>query len=337
MTRRIGLLGATGYTGRLAAAELAARGMAARLGARDPQRLAGVPAADGAERVTVDTSHPADLRAFLDGLDVLITTVGPFTRLGHPVVAAAVEAGVGYVDSTGEPAFIGEVYERYADAPVPVVPACGFDYVPGDCAIAVAEADLGQRPDRVRATYGVTGMRPSRGTARSAVEAAAALGRAARPRPTTVQTADGSRSAVVIPWGESVMLPHRLPGVPVEATALVPRPVAVVAGVAAPLAPTLLRAGAPLLRRLADRLPDGPSTERRGAAASRVIGEARLGDVVRRVEVDVRDIYLFTAVALVEAATRLGGSGAMTPAQAFGGETMLDALTGPLLTWRRLP
>ncbi len=337
MTRRNGLLGATGYTGRLTAAELARRGIGARLGARDPRRLSAVPAADDAERVTVDTSRPDQLRGFLDGLDVLITTVGPFTRLGHPVLAAAVDAGVGYVDSTGEPAFIREVYDRYSDAPVPVVPACGFDYVPGDCAIAVAEADLGARPESVRATYAARGIRPSRGTARSAVEASAAMGPQARMRATTVQTAHGRRPAVVLPWGENVLVPHRLPGVAVEAAALVPRPVALAAQVTAPATPAFLRLSAPLLRRLVDRLPDGPSDDRRGAAAVQVVAEARRGETVRRVEVDVRDMYAFTAVSLVEAALRLDGAGAMTPAQAFGGAPMLDALTGPLLRWCRLP
>ena len=37
--RRIGVLGATGYTGRLVADELAARGLPHRSGARNPERL----------------------------------------------------------------------------------------------------------------------------------------------------------------------------------------------------------------------------------------------------------------------------------------------------------
>ncbi len=336
MTRRIGLLGATGYTGRLTAAELAERGIDARLGARDPRRLAALPATGDAQRVTVDTSDPAQLTAFLDGLDVLITTVGPFARLGEPVLAAAVEAGVAYVDSTGEPEFIAQAYRRYADAPVPVVPACGLDYLPGDCALAVAEADLGGAPDSVRVTYTGRNVRPSRGTARTALDAAAAMGAGARLRATTVDTAEGPRPALVLPWGEDVMVPHRLPGVAVEVAALVPRPVAVAAALSAPLTPAFLRLGEPLLQRLVDRLPAGPPDERRSAARVRVTGEARRGEQLRRVEVEVRDMYRFTAAALVEAAVRVDGAGAMTPAQAFDAAAMLDALSGPRLSWRRL-
>ena len=42
---------------------------------------------------------------------VLLTTVGPYTRLGEPVVAACVEAGTDYVDITGEPGFVGGIVE----------------------------------------------------------------------------------------------------------------------------------------------------------------------------------------------------------------------------------
>ena len=35
----------------------------------------------------------------------MINCAGPFNRAGEPVVAAALEAGTRYVDSTGEPNF----------------------------------------------------------------------------------------------------------------------------------------------------------------------------------------------------------------------------------------
>jgi short subunit dehydrogenase-like uncharacterized protein len=139
----IALLGATGYTGRLVAEELARRGRRYRLGARSRDRLSAVPRAEQAEAIVVDVHDPARLDAFLRGAAVLINTVGPFTSLGLPVVEAAVRNGVAYVDSTGEPGFMAEVYRRFGDAPVPLVPACGFDYIPGDLAAAVAARDLG--------------------------------------------------------------------------------------------------------------------------------------------------------------------------------------------------
>src|SRR4051794_35999482 len=95
--RRIGLLGATGYTGRLTATEFALREIDVRLGGRSAERLAHVDGTEGSERVVVDTTDPAALKAFMDGLDVVVSTVGPFSSLGRPVVDAAVAAGVHYL------------------------------------------------------------------------------------------------------------------------------------------------------------------------------------------------------------------------------------------------
>src|SRR2546421_10418071 len=88
-----------------------------------------------------------------------------------PVVEAAVRNGVAYVDSTGEQEFMTEVYERYADADVAVVPGCGFDFIPGDLTAAVAIADLAGLPTEV-AVHTAAMTLPSRGTARTAVEMA---------------------------------------------------------------------------------------------------------------------------------------------------------------------
>jgi len=64
----IALLGATGHTGRLVAAELARRARPYRLGARDPQRLAEVPRAAQGEAFAVDATDPSGLDAFLDAV-----------------------------------------------------------------------------------------------------------------------------------------------------------------------------------------------------------------------------------------------------------------------------
>jgi len=128
----IALLGATGYTGKLVVAELVRRGLPHRLGGRNPEKLASLPS--DADRFVLDAGESGRLDTFLDGATAVISTVGPFIRLGMPAVEAAARNHVAYVDSTGEQAFVSEVYERFADAPVPIVPGCGFDFVPGDLA-----------------------------------------------------------------------------------------------------------------------------------------------------------------------------------------------------------
>jgi short subunit dehydrogenase-like uncharacterized protein len=95
----------------------------------------------------------------------------------------------------------------------------------------------------------------------------------------------------------------------------------------------MMRTSAPLLRRIANRLPEGPAEGVRANSSTRVVATASAGGQSATAAVEVNDIYGFTALALVESALRVDGAGAMTPAQAFDPAEILDALRGPLLSW----
>ena len=333
----VGLLGATGFTGRLVARTLREAGVAHRLGGRSPDRLAQLPQPDGVETFVVDTTDPGRLRDFFHGLDVVISCVGPFATLGLPVVDAAVAAGVPYVDSTGEPDFLAEVYRRHAHAASAVVPACGFDYLPGDLAAAIACADLGTAPSEVEVVYRIRGMRPSRGTARSALGAMATL--PARPRRRRVHFPAGPASAVEVPWGEQLTVPLHQPGATVVTAVCAPDLLARAAGLLGPagrFTGPAVRAGAPVLERVVDRLPEGPSDSTRAASRFEVLATARAGDRRRSVLVTGSDVYLLTAQLLVAAARQLAGTGALAPAMALEPESFLSSVAGPLLQWRRV-
>ena len=327
MTRTVALLGATGYTGRLVAAELTRKGIPHRLGGRSDSRLAAVPST--APRHVVDLGVPASLDAFLDGTDVLITCVGPFTDLGMPVVEAAVRTGTAYVDSTGEFGWMAEVYRRFRDANSAVVPACGFDYLPGDLAAAVAAAQLEAPVESVDIVYRLRQGKATRGTARSALAAAGSA--TMNPRRMVVDGPDGPLSAVQVPWGEQVTVPLHLPGARVRTGLAAPDAVTKVADVLAPVAGLtgpLLRLGRPLLDRLVERLPEGPADEVRGAAQALVVVQASAGDRRARVAVTCRDAYGLTARMLVAAALQVTRPGAMAPAEAFEPWSFLDGVSG---------
>ncbi|MED7927525.1 saccharopine dehydrogenase NADP-binding domain-containing protein [Nonomuraea sp. LP-02] len=191
------LFGASGFTGALTAAYLAAAappGTRWALAGRDPAKLErlgiDVPIlkADAADRAAL-----ADLAA---GTRVLATTVGPYIVHGEPLVAACAEAGTHYLDLTGEPEFVDRTYLRHHDLAArtgaKLVHACGFDSIPWDLGVL---RTVGLLPENVPLT--VSGFlrvngRPSGGTlstvltiagrARQAAEAAAQR-RAAEPRP----------------------------------------------------------------------------------------------------------------------------------------------------------
>ncbi|MFH7422596.1 hypothetical protein RA276_28700, partial [Pseudomonas syringae pv. tagetis] len=59
---------------------------------------------------------PDSVRALVSEGDVLVTTVGPFERLGDVAADAAASQGAHYLDSTGEVGFVRRLQERYPAA-----------------------------------------------------------------------------------------------------------------------------------------------------------------------------------------------------------------------------
>ena len=163
MASRIVLFGATGYTGRLTAEAMVERGMRPVLAARSRDKLDALADELGGdlETQTADVGDPPSVAALVEHGDVLVTTVGPFARWGQPAAAAATTKGAHYLDSTGEPAFIREVFERYAPAAeaagIAMLTAMGYDWVPGNLAGALALDRAGELATRVDVGYFITG------------------------------------------------------------------------------------------------------------------------------------------------------------------------------------
>jgi short subunit dehydrogenase-like uncharacterized protein len=155
---RIVLFGATGYTGRLTAAALVERGAKPVLAARNVERLRELGNELGGLEVAVaDVARPESVRDLVERGDVLVSTVGPFTRFGEPALDAAVATGAHYIDSTGEPPFIRRVFDEYGPraegAGCVLLTALGYDWVPGNLAGALALREAGEAAVRVRLGY----------------------------------------------------------------------------------------------------------------------------------------------------------------------------------------
>jgi short subunit dehydrogenase-like uncharacterized protein len=158
MPSRIIVFGATGYTGRLTAERLVAHGESPILAGRSATRLGELSdRLGGLEWRVADVDRPASVFALADRGDVLLSTVGPFKRWGEPAVRAALAAPAIYLDSTGEPAFIRRVFEEFgppaARAGAVLMPAMGYDFVPGALAGALALEDAGAAATRVDIGY----------------------------------------------------------------------------------------------------------------------------------------------------------------------------------------
>ncbi len=133
-TGPIAVYGATGYTGRLIAGELRRRGAEVVLAGRNRPKLEILAEDLGGELAIREASldDSAALRELLDPCAAVIACAGPFQLHGEPVLAAAVETGTHYLDTTGEQPFMLKVFEDYGPsaerAGVALVTAMGFDY-----------------------------------------------------------------------------------------------------------------------------------------------------------------------------------------------------------------
>lgn len=150
------VFGASGVTGRRVAAYLSER--AGEVGARwavagrDPAKLERVLGEIGVvapETIAADVGDPASLAAMAARTRVVLDLVGPYMLYGEPVVEACVANGAHYVDLTGETPFMRRVvdafHERAAAAGVKVVPTCGFEALPPDLAVLLAEETARER------------------------------------------------------------------------------------------------------------------------------------------------------------------------------------------------
>lgn len=360
----IALYGATGYTGKLVAAELARRGVPMILAGRDPAKLDTAYArarAAGGDIVGVRVAgvdDPAALGRVLDGAGVVINAAGPFVHTGAPVLSAAIEAGAHYVDTTGEQTWIRATFERFGEqletAGVAAVAGIGFDYLPGDLLCHL----VGSAAEPLRelvVVYDVEGFEMTRGTMRSALEmlkgddVVFAGGRwQAAPREVTrasvvLPAPIGRRSVARYPAGEPVMVPRHLHTRAVRSL-ITTRSVAPpgLEGAFALLAPGMTAAlGADRLRAFLwekiGELPEGPSEERRRAAAWTVACFARGEDGGEaRGLVRGADVYGLTAVTTVHGALLLAGAGkrgALPPASAFDPLAFLEHLRAFGVSW----
>ena len=348
----IAVYGATGYTGRLVAAELARRGLKARLCGRNGAKLRALKAELGVDwdvrAAAVD--DPARLRKAFDGADVVLSCAGPFTYYGAPVIEAALDVGASFCDTTGEQPYMKRVFD-FMDEParaagVAVVPAVGFDIVPGDLAAALACGDGAW--EEVVIAYAVSGFGMSRGTMRSAAEMLTGedieyADGAFRSAPGgliserfTYPEPLGEQTVTKFPGGEVVTVPRHVDTRAVRARMTVgtyaPHPaVGPLVPYAVPLIGVLMQTpfgGA--LDGLIDRLPEGPSEDARRASRFTIVAEARAADgTTSRASVSGSDVYGLTAVIAVEVARELADgdhSGALAPAEVVDPAAFLDFL-----------
>ncbi|MEA2186708.1 MAG: hypothetical protein QOK16_1719 [Solirubrobacteraceae bacterium] len=346
MAGRIVLFGATGYTGELTARALVKRGVRPVLAARSRERVETLGAELGDLQTAVaDVAQPSTVAALVQRGDVLVSTVGPFSRWGEPALRAAIAAGAHYIDSTGEPPFIRTVFERHGlhaqTAGSGLLTAFGYDYVPGNLAGALALREAGERAVNVDIGYFVSGAASGLASGGTRASAAGMLvepgygfrgGRLVDERPArSVRDIDG-KPAISIGTSEHFTLPRIHPGLrdvgvwlgwfgpasrPLQAISAATALATKVPGVRAAIGATT--------GMLVKGSTGGPDASSRGKVRSHITAVASdaAGNALATVRLQGINPYDFTAAMLAWGAIRaaeggLLGSGALGPVDGFG-------------------
>ena len=350
----IALYGATGYTGRLVAAELSAADADFVLAGRNPEKLEALARELGGDVPTKPAAldDPEGLRALLEGCSAVIDCAGPFIRYGEPVLKAAVETETHYLDTTGEQPYMRMAFERYGpgaeQAGVAVIPGMGFDYVPGDMLAALTAEGMGE-VDEVSIAYAWEDFVPTRGTAMTTIEVLS--GDAVEWRKLQWLPAEknfggesfefpdpiGRRRMIGYPSGEQITVPRHIATRRVRtlltASTFAPHPrlAALMQLLARPMGMALRTPLKRAAEAAASRLPEGPEPEERVATRYTLVCDVTRGEKTRRGILHGRDTYgvtaaLITKGALIAAQGGIAESGALAPSQAFEPRGFLEGL-----------
>jgi short subunit dehydrogenase-like uncharacterized protein len=289
----------------------------------------------------------------------VIDCAGPFTEFGEPVLRAAIETGTHYLDTTGEQAYMNKVFRHFgADAErkrVALIPAMGFDYVPGDMLAALTAQGMGPLKT-VSLAYCWKDFVPTRGTMLSAMHILKGgdveYRRGAwRPAPQSFGRGRfdfgedfGSQRMMRYPAGEQITVPRHVQTDNVRTTINAAgfsggdRAGALLSALGKPLS---LAMRTPLRQAFAaavSRLPEGPSEESRKGARFKIVCDASSPESQRRGTITGSDVYGLTAAsiargAVIAASRGFRGIGALAPAQAFDPSGFLAGLERFDLSW----
>lgn len=341
----IAVFGAAGHTGRFVVAELIRRGIRPIAIARDAVALAAAnfPVAESAEgngggevlRRQASAGDPQSLDQALSGAHAVINCAGPFLETADSVAAAALRAGIQYLDVSAEQQSTREILDKYneaaQDAGVAVLPAMGFYGGFADLLVTAALGDW-DRAETIDILIGLDSWHPTRGTRITS----------ARNIARRMAVAQGRLVPVMMPAAEK----HWDFGDPIGAQTMIEVPFSEIILIERHTKATELHTwlNRTALGDVRDQATPAPqAVDARGRSAQRFVVDAvvRRDGKSRRITARGQDIYAFSAALVCEAAVRLLGggfrsAGAQAPGAILDAQETLAALTPEHLTFETL-
>lgn len=290
MTTKWLIYGAYGYTGKLISKLAVERGMQPVLAGRDQQKTEELAISLGLEYRSFNLDDASTVSPGISDCKLVLHCAGPFSKTSRPMLEACLDAGVHYLDITGEIDVFATAHTYHEQAQkkdVVVIPGTGFDVVPTDCLAASLVQKLPSATHLTLAFEAAGG--PSAGTAKSSIEGMASGGRVRvdgqlKQVPLAWKTmqipfSSGNRLGVTIPWGD-VFTAYISTGIPnIEVYLSVP-PSAVKRLRKMRKFKWLLGLGfvQRMMKRRVDKKITGPGDELRGKTQAYVWGEVRSAD-----------------------------------------------------------
>lgn len=218
------IYGANGYTDELIAREAVRRGEKPVLAGRSLAKIQPLAQELDLEARAFALEDGVEAAKQLNGCTLVMHCAGPFSVTARPMMEACLQAGVHYLDITGEIAVFEMAQSlgaRARQAGIVICSGVGFDVIPTDCLAAVLSQKM---PDATHLALGFdTRSTMSPGTAKTNVEGLAMPGKVRRdgkiisvPMAHQVRRIDfgnGVKLAMTIPWGD-VSTAYHTTGIP---------------------------------------------------------------------------------------------------------------------------
>lgn len=335
------IYGAYGYTGTLIAEEAVRRGHRPILAGRAPEKLMPLAQRLGLQYVAVDLHDTARLTQLLRRVDLVLNAAGPFIHTSEALIQPCLATATNYLDVGNEiPAFQAVQAQDAAarQCGVALMSGVGFGVTATNCLVKYVAQQV---PDAVEiacamvpynqqsssgAAKTILELLPGGGTVRrNGKRVASRLGTGA----IAVQFPDGARTVVPVPTAD-LEAAYQATGVP-DVTAYAEFPMSPLFLGVLPLLGRLLKIRAIRLcvEQMLDRRTPAPQGASQGTTRPSYAWARAVDRHGRAVQawLELGEGYAFTAAASVRAAERVltqRPAGALTPAEAFGADFVLE-------------